>query len=408
VIDRSCRFCKSPLTESVCDLGMQPPSNAFITQDTLDEMERFYPLQAFVCTTCFLVQLDQFESPADIFSDYAYFSSFSQSWLSHAERYATSAIDQLTLNERSLVVEIASNDGYLLQYFQLRGIPALGVDPAANCAEEAKKRGIETLVAFFGTEAAARLAAEGKQADLIVANNVLAHVPDLNDFVAGIALLLAGNGVATIEVPHLLKLIENTEYDTIYHEHFSYFSLTTARRVFAAHGLDIVDVEELPTHGGSLRISARHAGTGPIGERVAEVLLRETRARLTDLDTYRNFSRAVVDSKVSLWEFLIGAKRDGKSVAAYGAAAKGNTLLNYCGVRQDLVSYIVDRNPYKQGRYLPGSHIPVRPVEHVIETRPDYLLILPWNIADEIGSQMAAIREWGGRFVTAIPAVRVF
>jgi 2-polyprenyl-3-methyl-5-hydroxy-6-metoxy-1,4-benzoquinol methylase len=397
-----------PLTESVCDLGMQPLSNAFVTQDAVGQMERFYPLQAFVCGSCFLVQLDEFESPADIFSDYAYFSSFSQSWLAHAERYATSAIGRLALNDRSLVVEIGSNDGYLLRYFQDRGIPALGIDPAANCAQEARKRGIETLVAFFGRKVAAGLAADGKHADLIVANNVLAHVPDLNDFVAGIALLLAPHGVATIEVPHLLKLIENTEYDTIYHEHFSYFSLATAQRVFAAHGLDIVDVEELPTHGGSLRIATRHAGAGPIGNRVAEVLSREAHAGLTNLDTYRTFSRAVVDSKISLWEFLIGAKRDGKSVAAYGAAAKGNTLLNYCGVRQDLVNYIVDRNPYKQGRYLPGSHIPVRPVEHVMETRPDYLLILPWNIADEIGSQMAAISEWGGRFVTAIPAVRVF
>ena len=397
-----------PLTESVCDLGMQPPSNAFVTREALSGMERFYPLQAFVCGSCFLVQLDEFESPAEIFSDYAYFSSFSNTWLTRAERYAESMTDRLALNERSLVVEIGSNDGYLLQYFGQRRIPVLGIDPAANCAEEARKRGVETIVAFFGREVAERLAGDGKHADLIVANNVLAHVPDLNDFVAGIALLLASHGVATIEIPHLLALIEKTEYDTIYHEHFSYFSLGTAQNVFAAHGLDIVDVEELPTHGGSLRMWARRAGTAEIGERIGRVLARESEAGLTSLETYRQFSLAVVASKISLWEFLIGASRGGKSVAAYGAAAKGNTLFNYCGVRQDLVSYVVDRNPYKQGRYLPGSRIPVYPVERVVQTRPDYLLILPWNIADEISNEMAMIREWGGRFVTAIPQVRTF
>jgi SAM-dependent methyltransferase len=392
----------------MCDLGMQPPSNAFLPLEALDEMERFYPLQAFVCGSCFLVQVDEFESPAEIFSDYAYFSSFSNTWLARAERYAGSMTDHLALNERSLVVEIGSNDGYLLQYFFRYGVPVLGIDPAANCAEEASKRGVETIVAFFGRDVADRLVADGKHADLIVANNVLAHVPDLNDFVAGIALLLASHGVATIEVPHLLALIEKTEYDTIYHEHFSYFSVGTAQKVFAAHGLDIVDVEELPTHGGSVRMWARRAGSTEIGERVGRVLARESEAGLTSLETYRQFSVAVVESKLSLWEFLIGASRGGKSVAAYGAAAKGNTLFNYCGVRQDLVSYVVDRNPYKQGRYLPGSRIPVYPVERVVQTRPDYLLILPWNIADEISSEMAVIREWGGRFVTAIPRVRTF
>jgi 2-polyprenyl-3-methyl-5-hydroxy-6-metoxy-1,4-benzoquinol methylase len=405
---RLCRFCKAPLTESMCDLGMQPPSNAFISSEHINSAERFYPLQAFVCGRCYLVQVDEFESPADIFSDYAYFSSFSTTWVQQALEYAIGAIERLSLNESSLVVELASNDGYLLQHFRERGVQVLGIDPAANCALEARSRGIETLVDFFGTRVAAQVVSDRGRADLIVANNVLAHVPDLNDFVAGISALLAARGVATIEVPHLLKLIEKTEYDTIYHEHFSYFSLTTAQTVFAAHGLDVVDVDELHTHGGSIRMWVRHTGVADVAARVGDVLARESRAGLDHLETYQHFSRAVIDSKISFWEFLIDAKRSGKVVAAYGAAAKGNTLLNYCGAREDFVAYVVDRNPYKQGRFLPGSHIPVKPVEFVAESRPDYLLILPWNLVEEISAEMAGIRDWGGRFVTAIPSTKVF
>ncbi len=404
---KGCRFCSAPLVESLCDLGMQPLANAFLSEQQLDEMERFYPLHAFVCGSCFLVQVEEFESPEEIFSQYAYFSSFSTTWLERAEQYARSMAERLGLGKDSRVLEIGSNDGYLLQHFRAQGIPVLGIDPAANCAQEARNRGVPTLVEFFGTRIAASLSAEGKQADLLVANNVLAHVPALNDFVAGIALILARRGTASIEVPHLLRLIEQTEYDTIYHEHFSYFSLQTALRVFASHGLSVVDVEELPTHGGSMRMLVQHSGGAP-SPRVRQMLAAEEKAGLASVQTYREFGAAVVRSKLSLWEFLTSCKHARKSVAAYGAAAKGNTLLNYCGVRKELVSYVVDRNPYKQNRYLPGSHIPVYPVEHVMRTRPDYLLILPWNLADEIAGEMAAIREWGGRFVTAIPEVKVF
>lgn len=391
----------------MCNLGMQPLSNAYVTCENLSCVEAFYPLEAFVCDSCFLVQLDQFEPPETIFCDYPYCSSFSSSWLEHAEKYALAMIERFGLGRNSLVVEVGSNDGYLLQYFRVRSIPVLGIDPAANCAEEARKRGVETIVALFGRQIAEELA-ERKRADLLIANNVLAHVPDLNGFVAGIAAMLAPSGIATIEVPHLLALITNTEYDTIYHEHLSYFSLFTALRVFEANGLEIVDVEPLKSHGGSLRIFARHAGQEKASHRVGHLISQEEDAGLKELETYRRFRNAVIKSKASLWDFLIKSKRDGKVVAAYGAAAKGNTLLNYCGVGQDFVAYVVDRNPLKQGRYLPGSHIPVFPIERVAETKPEYLLILPWNLADEISEQMDGIRKWNGRFVTAIPETRVF
>ena len=405
---RVCRFCAAPLDESVCDLGMQPPSNAFITSESLEKMECFYPLHAFVCGACFLVQLEEFESPTDIFTEYAYYSSFSSTWLKRAERFAETMTKRLGLDEESLVIEIGSNDGYLLQYFKLGAIPVLGIDPSQNCAEAASTRNVTTLVDFFGTRVAGKLVSEGQRASLLVANNVLAHAPDLNDFVAGIALILAPGGTATVEVPHLLRLIERTEYDTIYHEHFSYFSLTTAQKVFAAQNLTIADVEEIPTHGGSIRMWIRHTGSVSASSHVEEIVSRERAAGLTSLETYRRFSQAVLASKLSFWQFLIDAKRRGKTVAAYGAAAKGNTLLNYCGVRSDLVSYVVDRNPYKQHRFLPGSHIPVLPVEVVVKTKPDYLLILPWNISDEVVAEMSVIRDWGGRFVTAIPDVKEF
>lgn len=381
---------------------MQPPANSFVSLENLDAMERFYPLHAFVCSACFLVQLEAFETPAEIFSEYPYYSSFSSSWLEAARCYADAMTERLGLGAGSLVVEIGSNDGYLLQHFKGRSIPVLGIDPARNCAEAAAQLGIETLVTFFGADVARDLMLQGKAADLIVANNVMAHVPDLNDFVAGIKTLLKPGGVATIEVPHLQRLIDRVEYDTIYHEHFSYFSAGTARRVFAAHGLEMVDVEELPTHGGSIRMWVMHAGA-PAGERVGEILARERSAGLASLPAYGRFAEAVIASKLALWQFVVGAKREGKTIAGYGAAAKGNTLLNSCGIRSDVVSYVVDRNPYKQGRFLPGSHIPVHPVERLAETRPDYVLILPWNIADEIVREMAVIREWGGRFVVPIP-----
>ncbi len=403
---RACRFCTAELTESFCDLGMQPPSNAFLPKEALERMERFYPLHAYVCSVCFLVQVEEFETPAEIFSDYAYFSSFSSSWLDRAAAYVEVMCERLSLQENSLVVEIGSNDGYLLQFFKQRGIGVLGIDPAANCARAALQRGVRTHIAFFGTSTAQELLVAGTAADLIVANNVLAHVPNLNDFVAGMALLLAKTGLATVEVPHLLTLIESVQYDTIYHEHFSYFSLSTLAMVFGAHGLQIVEVEELPTHGGSLRLFVRHAGAGVHSARVEALLAREQEAGLQSLETYRKFSDAVITSKLSLWKFLIEAKAARKAVAGYGAAAKGNTLFNYCGIRAEFVSYVVDRNPYKQNRYLPGSHIPVHPVERLFETQPDYVLILPWNIADEITRDLAAIREWGGRFVTPIPQIR--
>ena len=408
VRSKICRFCGSSLIATMCDLGMQPLSNAFLSESVLHEEERYFPLEAMVCSSCFLAQIDEYESPKHIFSDYAYFSSFSDSWLAAAQRYVALATERLELGRNSFVVELGSNDGYLLQYFAEKGTSVLGIDPAANCAAAARTRGVDTLVAFFDTGIAAQLIAGGRHADLIIGNNVLAQVPGLNDFVEAMALLLAPGGTATIEVPHLLRLLERVEYDTIYHEHFSYFSLATARRIFAAHGLDVVDVEELPSHGGSIRIWLRHNGQVDPSPRVDDVLAAEAAAGLTTLEVYATFSEAVIASKMALWEFLISAKRAGKVVAGYGAAAKGNTLLNYCGIRRDLLAYVVDRNPYKQHRYLPGSHIPIRPPDYVAEARPDYLLILPWNLADEISAQMDFIRDWGAQFVTAIPSVRVF
>jgi SAM-dependent methyltransferase len=355
------------------------------------------------------VQLEEFESPEAIFSDYAYFSSYSDSWLAHAERYAAAMSARFGIGPASRVVEIASNDGYLLQYFKQRDVPVLGIEPAANVARAAEARGIPTRVEFFGAACARRLAAAGEQADLAVANNVLAHVPGLTDFVEGLRLLLAPGGVATCEFPHLLKLILGNQFDTIYHEHFSYFSLLAAQRVFAAHSLTVFDVEELPTHGGSLRVFLRHAGEAaraPTGN-VAKVLADERAAGLDRLERYAAFQERVSETKRDLLDFLIGAKRAGKRIAAYGAAAKGNTLLNYCGVRSDFVDYVVDRSPHKQGRYLPGTHLPIVPPERIRETRPDYLLILPWNIREEVMAQNAFIKEWGGQFVVPIPAVAV-
>lgn len=406
----ACRACGTPLRHTFADLGMSPISNAFLTPATLNNMEPFYPLHAYVCERCFLVQLEQFEPPEHIFTDdYAYFSSYSDSWLDHARRYTEAMVARFGLGPSSHIVEIASNDGYLLQYFVQRGIPVLGIEPAANVARAAEEKGVKTLVKFFGTGTARALAAEGRRANLLLGNNVLAHVPDLNDFIAGMQLLLAPGGVITMEFPHLLNLMRENQFDTIYHEHFSYFSFLTVRQAFAGHGLRLFDVERLPTHGGSLRIYACHADDAvqPDGARVAALLDEERAAGLDRLSTYEIFAEQVRETKRELLEFLIATKRAGKTIVGYGAPAKGNTLLNYCGVRGDFIDYTVDRSPQKQGRFLPGVHIPIYAPEKIFETRPDYVLILPWNIKEEIVEQMQGIRGWGGRFAVPIPKARV-
>ena len=373
------------------------------------QMEPFYPLHAYVCAGCFLVQIDEVVSPADLFTDYAYFSSYSDTWLQHAKAYADMAIERFGLNDQSHVIEIASNDGYLLQFFVARGIPVLGIEPAANVAEVAIGKGIPTVVKFFGEETARQLVAQGTRADLIVGNNVLAHVPKLNDFLRGMKILLGPRGVITMEFPHLMRLVEQNQFDTIYHEHFSYFSFITVEKIFAAHGLTIFDVEELPTHGGSLRIYAGHTEdtARTVGWRVTELREREEAAGFLRLEQYLSFGERVKETKRRILDFLIGAKREGRSIAGYGAPAKGNTLLNYCGIRSDFIDYTVDRSPHKQGQFTPGTRIPIHGPERVKETRPDYLFILPWNLKDEIIEQMAYIRDWGGRFVVPIPNVEV-
>jgi len=406
----SCRFCQAPLRHVFVDLGMSPLCESYIGADRLNHMEPFYPLLTLVCERCLLVQLLEYVSPQAIFSDYAYFSSYSDSWLRHVEAYTTMAIARFALGSTSQVIELASNDGYLLQYFVAAGVPVLGVDPAANVAEAARAKGISTHVAFFGQKTALDLVARGHKADLLIGNNVLAHVPDLNDFVRGMKILLSSSGVITMEFPHLQRLMEGNQFDTIYHEHFSYFSFTTVERVFAAHGLTVFDVEELKTHGGSLRIYARHAENTaqPIRSSVVALRERESAGGFTTLRHYLSFAKQVEDTKHKLLEFLIQIKRSGKSIAGYGAPGKGNTLLNYCGIRTDFLDYTVDRSLHKQGMYLPGTHIPIHAPERISETRPDYLLILPWNLKDEIMRQMAYIREWGGQFVAPIPEVLVY
>ena len=403
-----CRFCQSELSVTFADLGMSPLSNSYVPPERLRSMEPFYPLHAYVCGRCFLVQLEQFESPEHIFSDYAYFSSYSESWLAHCRAYTQQMRERFSLDGQSQVVEIASNDGYLLQYFLEAGIRVLGVEPAANVAAVAREKGVPSEVAFFGVETARRLHAQGLSADLLLGNNVLAHVPDINDFVAGMRVLLKPEGQITMEFPHLLKLMQENQFDTIYHEHFSYLSLVTVQRIFARHGLKLFDVEQLPTHGGSLRIYACHQeDPRPIGIQVSRLLKTERDYGLEQLDTYRKFEARVQETKRGLLEFLIAARQQGKRVAGYGAPAKGNTLLNYCGVRTDLVEFTVDKSPHKQGRYLPGTHIPILAPEAIQERRPDYLLILPWNLREEIVQQMSCIREWGGQFVVPIPQVKV-
>jgi hypothetical protein len=405
-----CRFCGQTLTHTFADLGMSPLANSYLKADQLNHVERFYPLHALVCDSCFLVQLQEFESPEAIFSDYAYFSSFSDSFLQHAKCYVQMAVDRFRLGSKSQVVEIASNDGYLLQYFVEKGIPVLGVEPAANVAECAMKRGIPSLVNFFGSRTALEMKREGRQADLLIGNNVLAHVPNLNDFVAGLKIVLKPEGAVTMEFPHLVRLMEDGLFDTIYHEHFSYFSFLTVERVFAKHGLVLFDVEEVQTHGGSLRIFGRHAENErlAISPRVAAMKEREMRQGLDQLQPYRSFSELVTRVKRNLLRFLIDAKDAGKTIAAYGAPAKGNTLLNYCGIRTDFIDFTMDRSPHKQGQYLPGCHIPILAPEAAREMKPDYVLILAWNLKDEIMQQMGFVRDWGGRFVVPLPDVTVY
>jgi SAM-dependent methyltransferase len=403
-----CRFCRNPIRRTVVDLGMSPLCESYVEAARLDDMEPFYPLHVRICDSCFLVQLRAYVPPEEIFTEYAYFSSYSTSWLEHARRYADMISERLRLGRDKLVVELGSNDGYLLQAFVERGISVLGIEPAGNVAEVAVERGVPTEVAFFGADTARRLAAEGRRADLLVANNVLAQVPDLNDFVAGMRLLLAPGGVVTIEVPHLLRLLDRNQFDTIYHEHYSYFSLGTLQRILSAHGLTIFDVEELSTHGGSMRVYAAHAdGHVAADGSVADLLAREDAAGLSTPEPYASFAARVQETKRRLLEVLISIKREGRSVAGYGAPGKGNTLLNYCGIRGDLVDYTVDRNPYKQGRFLPGTHIPIAHPSKIAERRPDFILILPWNLKDEIIEQLSFVRDWGARFIVPIPEVVV-
>jgi len=401
----TCRFCDTRLAHTLCDLGMSPLCESILAADETNQMEPFYPLKVWVCHACLLVQLEQYVSAEHIFTEYAYFSAFSTAWLEHARSYVAMITDRLGLGNQSQVIELASNDGYLLQYFVERGIPALGIEPAANVAEAARKRGVETMVRFFGKEVGAELAAAGRRADLVIGNNVLAQVPDINSFVAGIAAVLAPTGTATLEFPHLQRLIEGNQFDTIYHEHFGYFSLLAVEAIFAAHGLTIFDVEELWTHGGSLRIYARPAADSrrPVGPRVGALRDREEALGFRDMATYAAFEERVRETKRRILELLIAAKRGGKRIAGYGAPGKGNTLLNYCGIRTDFLDFTVDRNPYKHGRFLPGTHIPCFAPDKIDAEKPDYIFILPWNLKDEIMKQLAHARSWGAQFIIPIP-----
>lgn len=406
----TCRFCGAGLRETFVDLGMSPLCETYPVPADLNRGEMYYPLHVYVCGNCFLVQLEEYERAENIFSDYAYFSSYSDSWLRHAENYCAQMTNRLGLGEQSFVVEIASNDGYLLQYFVSRNIPVLGIEPAANVAEAAVKKGVPSLVKFFGAELAEELAKEGRCADLVLGNNVLAQVPDLNDFVEGLKILLKPEGVLTLEFPHLSRLIEHNEFDTIYHEHFSYFSLLTTLRILEAHGLRVFDVEELQSHGGSLRVFAcrAEAATHPVGPAVARIIAEEKASGLATLEGYRSFAHQVKQTKLVLLELLLQAAREGKSVAGYGAPGKSATLLHYCGIGRDLIEYTVDRSPYKQGRSLPGTHIPIYHPDRIRESRPDYVVILPWNLQREIMAQLQYVREWGGKFIVPIPVPAIF
>jgi hypothetical protein len=405
-----CRFCGHELTYEFINLGNAPPSNAFLTKEELNKPEVFYPLKLFVCGFCFLVQIDEYKKTEEIFNaGYAYFSSFSRSWLEHAKYYAEMMIKRFNLDNAHQIIEVASNDGYLLQYFKEMGIPCLGIEPTEGTAKAAREKDIETIEAFFGTDLAKRLVKENRAADLLIGNNVLAHVPDLNNFVSGLRIALKPQGIITMEFPHLLRLIDNCQFDTIYHEHFSYFSLFTVKMVFEKHGLEIFDVEELPTHGGSLRIYAKHVEnvSRKISTNVPDIISKELASGIDGLSYYQGFQKKVEQSKADLLEFLVAQKKAGRKVAAYGAAAKGNTLLNYCGIKKDLVNFVVDISPHKQGRHLPGSHIPIVSEEELRKHKPDYVLILPWNIEKEIVEQLQYVHKWGGRLAIPTPDIRV-
>lgn len=406
----NCRFCQTPLTHVFIDLINSPASNSFLTAEQLNEPETFYPLKVYTCPACFLVQVDEYKKSDAIFdSEYVYFSSFSTSWLAHSKRYVAQMTERFGLNQFSQVIEVASNDGYLLQYFVEKGIPVLGIEPTTNTAAVAIQKGVPSITRFFGCTLARELVEQGTQADLLLGNNVLAHVPDIVDFVGGMRIVLKPAGVVTMEFPHLLQLVENNQFDTIYHEHFSYLSFTTVQQIFASQGLTLFDVEEIPTHGGSLRIYARHTANEALPEtsRVAAMLEKEAQTGLTDMRYYEGFQSRALTVKLDLIDFLIAQKRAGKRVAAYGAAAKGNTLLNYCGIKHDLIEFVVDANPAKQNKFLPASHIPVVDEAVLQDQKPDFVLILPWNIKEEITKQLAYIRDWGGQFVVPIPAISV-
>jgi hypothetical protein len=406
----NCRFCGEKLSHEFIDLVNAPPSNAFLTKEQLNKPEVFYPLKLYVCDSCFLVQIDEYKKSSDIFdSGYVYFSSFSKTWLAHAKQYADMMIEKYGYDQNRLIIEIASNDGYLLQYFRERGIPSLGIEPAEGTAVEARKKGIETIVDFFGKRLAQSLADQGKKPDLLIGNNVLAHVPDLHDFVAGLKIALKPSGIITMEFPHLMQLVDNCQFDTIYHEHFSYLSFLTVQSIFKNHGLELFDVEEIPTHGGSLRIFAKHAEdpTRKNLKSVKDLLEKELSRGLNTIAYYGDFQSKADQIKYDLINFLIKQKENGRKVAAYGAAAKGNTLLNYCGIRKDLIAFVVDASPYKQGKYLPGNHIPVVGEDEIKKYKPDYVLILPWNIKEEIMAQLDYIRSWEGKFVVPIPYIQV-
>jgi 2-polyprenyl-3-methyl-5-hydroxy-6-metoxy-1,4-benzoquinol methylase len=407
----NCRFDGLPITQEFADLGFSPPSNSFLSKEQLNEAEVYYPLRLYVSDRTFLVQVDEYKKHDEIFStDYVYFSSYSKSWLAHSKAYVEMMVQRFGYNEQSQVVEIASNDGYLLQYFVKKNIPVLGIEPTAGTAAAAKEKGVESWIEFFGVSLAQKMKAANKQADLLLGNNVLAHVPDVNDFVGGLAIALKENGVVTMEFPHLMQLVQFNQFDTIYHEHFSYLSLITVQQLFAKNGLIIFDVQEIPTHGGSLRIFAKHANntTHNITPAVEELLQKEIAAGMKTIDYYKDFQQKVNNVKNNFLSFLLKAKADGKKVAAYGAAAKGNTLLNYCGIKTDLINFVVDANPHKQNKFLPGSHIPVVAEEYIKVSKPDYIIIFPWNIKDEVVEQLNYIYEWEGQFVVAIPELLIF
>lgn len=404
----TCRACGNDLKHTLVDLGLSPLANSYVPLDQAEQKDARYPLHARVCSNCFLVQVDDVVPPSEIFSHYAYFSSYSSSWVEHARKYCETAAERLGLGKDSLVIEVASNDGYLLQHFVAKSIPVLGVEPAANIAEEAEKKGVKSLVAFFGKETAEKVVAEHGHANLTAANNVLAHVPDINDFVSGFATVLADDGVSTFEFPHLLNLLEKTQFDTIYHEHFSYLSLYAVEKCFESNGLKVFDVEEIPTHGGSLRVWAQKTtGTRPQTDRLKALRAKEANAGIATLACYEGFDAKCRKIREDLLAFLKQAKADGKTVAGYGAAAKGNTLLNYCDINSDLIDFVVDANPHKQNTLLPGSHIPVHAPDHLKVTKPDYVLILPWNLSNEIMKSMSHVSDWGGQFMVAIPKVEV-